>query len=74
MTVTVKRNINELVNKNLPAPLNLSFSSICGIHNNFSGVKSFLLKCSPDILAPCKINLNSSITTNELSVAGYLFL
>lgn len=55
-----------------PKPLNLSFSNICGIHTNFCSVELFLFKKSPDILALCESNLNSSISSSDFSFSGYL--
>ena len=56
-----------------PAPLNISFTNVRGFCTNFSNIESFLINNSPDILALCETNLNSSIDTqNEFLIPGYL--
>jgi len=56
----------------LPKPLSLAFSNVRGLRSNFPFVESFLHTSSPDILALCETNLNSSISSSDFSVDGYL--
>ena len=58
--------------KTPPKPLSLAYTNIRGIRTNFSHVESFLSNSSPDIFALCETNLNPSISSKNLNVAGYL--
>ena len=52
--------------------LKLSFTNIRGLRSNFVDCESFLELNAPDILAPCKTNLDDSIDPGDFSVRGYL--
>ena len=51
--------------------LKLNFANIQGLRSNFVDCKFFLESNSPDILAPCKTNLDDSIDSGNFSVRGY---
>ena len=51
--------------------LKLNFTNIQGLRSNFVDCKFFLESNSPDILAPCKTNLDDSIDSGNFSVRGY---
>ena len=55
-----------------PRPFNIAFTNIRGLRSNFTDVESFLHSSSPDILALCETNLNSSIPSSDFLVPGYL--
>ena len=52
--------------------LKLSFTNIRGLYSNFVECESFLESNSPDILALCETNMDSSIDSGNFSVMGYL--
>ena len=52
--------------------LKLSFTNIWGRHSNFVDCESSLESNSPDIVALCETNLDSSIDSDNFSVRGYL--
>ena len=57
---------------NFEPKLKLSFTNIRGPCLNFVDCESFLESNSPDILALCETNLDSSIDSGNFSVRGYL--
>ena len=57
-----------------PIPFSLSFTNIRGLRGNFSHVEFFLANSLPDILAICETNLDSSVSSLNFSVPGYLHL
>ena len=59
-------------NFELHSSLKLSFTNISGFCSNFVDHESFLQSNTPDILAPCEINLDDSIDSGNFSVRGYL--
>ena len=54
------------------ASLKLNFTNICGLLSNFAKCESFLKSNSPDILALWETNLDDSVDSGNLSMAGYL--
>ena len=52
--------------------LSLSFSNVRGLRTNFPFVESLLHTSSPHVLALCETNLDSTVSSKDLNVDGYL--
>ena len=68
-----QKHVNQMsLNFEFHNSLMLSFTDNGGFHSNFVYCESFLKSNSPDILVPCKTNLDDSIDSDNFSVRGYL--
>lgn len=72
MTITMKRNMSQLVKIKITLLFKPSFSSIRCNSSDFCNIQCFLLNWLPGIFAHNKTNLNSSIALNKFWVTCYI--